>query len=1142
MSETSGSVEPREKPYLGLDFYEEKYGAWFFGRETEASQIITNLRGARLTLLHAESGVGKSSLLRAGVAWRMRRVADDSFARRGTVRAVPVVFSSWLDDPVQKLTSAIRTAIEPYLAGRPEPQFPADQLDAAIGAATGALNTSLLIMLDQFEEYFLYRAHEPTPGRFADELARCVNRADLRANFLIAIREDAYAALGDLFKGRIASVYGNYLHVDYLDRAAAENAIREPLDIYNSQPWVSEPVTIQDKLVEAVLDQVPALGPDAVQGRAAANGGAGGRVATPLLQLVMDSVWEKERAEHSSTLRLSTLESMHGVSQIVDAHLGKALSTLDSAERKTAIDIFDYLVTPSGGKIAESVPDLADRTSHSEGQVRSVLEKLDRQRIVRPVPAAPNQDPVQFRRYEIFHDVLAPSINRAIAVAREARRRKRRIRRLAGSAALLLTAVLVGLWMFYSALSSANAEKLTAEWGQLAGSAEGHLATDPELSARLALEALDHHRFTGEMGVVLRAALPELQTAGTLPDGPTVFSAVFDPADANKVASADYNGNAWIWDVRTGRKLVSLSLGRHDTPGTADAVAFNQTGTEVAVGYADGTVARFNARSGRELHKVNMTKSAVYSIEFVGDTEELAIATQGGIGLWPGPNASQCCRIVSREPEHSISADPANPARFAVSSSAGTVIWTLGGSGRPQKPRLLSPLPANDAEFSSDGSQVVTANFDGSVRVYDSTSPRTVMTLAAGEADAGSAAFSPNGQQIVAGYASGTARVWDVPSRLQLTVLTGGSGGVDEARFSADGSEAVTANTDGTIRLWYAQPRELEADFTDTVPGGGPNPVGLVAYLSADRILSLDIPGHLYVSTADGGQTTMISTASTVDAAAWNRAGTEVVSAEDNGTVEVWQADGANFTQVSLPFPIKLTNGPAVDVEMSPDGSRIMIVTSDYSTIQLRNGQTGQLLRSLSATNAVALGALSPSGQILAGDSNGQVEVWNADGTQHRVLGSPGPGIEDLESNQSGSEFVTASASGVVTLWATRDDLPQRTINACPSPNQASFSPDGSKIVIACADGRVQVFDAATGQILTVFHATAAGNVTGVAFSPDGNSIVMCVDDGNTGSVQVWNAELTNRSLSKLEQIARQRITLKLTPAQLQGYLTGADG
>ena len=68
MNSPAELVEHRDSPYFGLDYYQEKFGAWFFGREAEGGKVITNLRAARLTLLHAESGVGKSSLLRAGVA------------------------------------------------------------------------------------------------------------------------------------------------------------------------------------------------------------------------------------------------------------------------------------------------------------------------------------------------------------------------------------------------------------------------------------------------------------------------------------------------------------------------------------------------------------------------------------------------------------------------------------------------------------------------------------------------------------------------------------------------------------------------------------------------------------------------------------------------------------------------------------------------------------------------------------------------------------------------------------------------------------------------------------------------------------------------------------------------------------------
>ena len=90
MTRTEEAVEPRDCPYVGLDYYREKFGAWFFGREADGSKIITNMQAARLTLLHAESGVGKSSILRADVAWRLRRLTHRGSAFGGEVD-IPVV-------------------------------------------------------------------------------------------------------------------------------------------------------------------------------------------------------------------------------------------------------------------------------------------------------------------------------------------------------------------------------------------------------------------------------------------------------------------------------------------------------------------------------------------------------------------------------------------------------------------------------------------------------------------------------------------------------------------------------------------------------------------------------------------------------------------------------------------------------------------------------------------------------------------------------------------------------------------------------------------------------------------------------------------------------------------------------------------
>jgi conflict system STAND superfamily ATPase len=59
-------------PYKGLASFGEGDAAFFFGRQREARIVTSNLRTSRLTVLYAAGGVGKTSLLRAGVAHPLR--------------------------------------------------------------------------------------------------------------------------------------------------------------------------------------------------------------------------------------------------------------------------------------------------------------------------------------------------------------------------------------------------------------------------------------------------------------------------------------------------------------------------------------------------------------------------------------------------------------------------------------------------------------------------------------------------------------------------------------------------------------------------------------------------------------------------------------------------------------------------------------------------------------------------------------------------------------------------------------------------------------------------------------------------------------------------------------------------------------
>jgi hypothetical protein len=274
-------------PYVGLDYFLEEDAGLFFGRDAERKRIIGNLRASRLTLLYAETGVGKSSLLRAGVSARLHEAPWRNVAERGSVRYFPVVVSAWRGDSKAASIAALEAAVRRLLGEDADLALRHDTLEQAIEDAVAAVDATPLLILDQFEEHFLYEPDDD--GGFDDELARCVNRRDLRANFLISVREDAYPLIGQRFKRRIPNVYGNYLHLDFLDEHAARAAIFEPVEAFNEGlPPGAARFKVDPALAEAVLEQVR-RGRVTIGDDGAPDPGQNGpaRVETAYLQLVM---------------------------------------------------------------------------------------------------------------------------------------------------------------------------------------------------------------------------------------------------------------------------------------------------------------------------------------------------------------------------------------------------------------------------------------------------------------------------------------------------------------------------------------------------------------------------------------------------------------------------------------------------------------------------------------------------------------------------------------------------------------------------------------------------------------------------------------------------------------------------------------
>ena len=262
---------------------------------------------------------------------------------------------------------------------------------------------------------------------------------------LLALRDDALAKL-DRFKGRIPNLFANYLRLDHLDRSSARHAIIKPVERYNEVTGQS--IVVEPALIAAVLDQTAAgkvdLG-DAGRGLAAGETDEG-RIEAPYLQLVLERIWEEEREDGSSLLRAATLARLGGAEAIVRTHLHRAVEALSSDEKDLAADVFRYLVTPSGAKVAHGAGDLAEYAAVDEQLLLPVLSTLGRERIVRPVDGADGDG----GRYEIFHDVLGGAVlawrrERELEQARRSAERRNRRLALLSAGALVALVLMTGL-------------------------------------------------------------------------------------------------------------------------------------------------------------------------------------------------------------------------------------------------------------------------------------------------------------------------------------------------------------------------------------------------------------------------------------------------------------------------------------------------------------------------------------------------------------------------------------------------------------------------------------------------------------------------------------------------------------------------
>lgn len=1158
-------------PYKGLMPYDEGDARFFFGRDTERDIIIANLTAARLTLLYGASGVGKSSVLRAGVVHDLQAEARANLAQVGAPELAVVYFNSWRDDPLRGLLAAVEAAVRDTLSGYTVQPPAATNFVDALAGWSDVVEGPLLIVLDQFEEYFLYHGQEDGPGTFAAEFPQAVSRRALRVNFLVALREDALARL-DRFKGRIPGLFDNRLRIDHLDHAAAEAAIRRPLVEWNAMVPPDEAMSIEDGLVVAVLDQVKrgevVLG-DAGRGQVATPS-HDARIETPFLQLVMTRLWDEERRQGSRVLRLRTLEQLGGADRIVRTHLDAAMQALSPAERDLAARLFHHLVTPSGAKIAHTVSDLAAYVEAPVGEVLPVLERLSRGdvRILRPI--APPPDTPGEPRYEIYHDVLAPAIldwraryqreaDRAEAEAKLAAERQRVNRLRLGLLGVTALLFLVGALAVFAlnqwqraqraeteavnqrdaavqaqreeanqraiaqaqreaadqARAAAEAAQRINQSRELAASSLERLPVDPELSLLLAIEANDIGR-TAQAEDALRRSLPESYVRRVLRGPPSaVWTAAYSPDDRRIVtARADKVGE--IWDAATGERVAELR-GHTDVVNQA---AFSRDGQRIVTASDDGTARVWDAASGQPLAVAQGHRKGVYQAAFSPDGKLIATSSKDGTArLWEAQTGRELRVLPSQGGEvTNVAFSP--DGQYLVASSLnfqdsqgveqpGTArVWRVATGERVAELGDTAYGGVWSADFSPDGRWLVTASEDNTARLWEVGSWRKRADLIGHSGRVSRAVFSPDGRQILTASADLTARLWDAATAQSRFELAGHTAYVLDGNFSPDSKSVVTTSLDGVARLWDTEKgRELAVLRGHTA--------GVFSGM-------FDHSGQ-WVLTSSGDGTARIWAARTrpslhelrghsqgLTGLDFSGDGQRLATASQDGTARIWDT-GRGGIIATLQGHRDVVNS----VALNADGSRAVTASND-GTARVWDASAGRQLAELRHGQGVNMAVFSPDDQrIVTASNDGTARVWDASaGYQLAELAGHTEAVTSVAFSPDGRRIVTGSDDKTARLWEDNGsvvvlDGPTKGLNA------VAFSPDGKLVAAASNDWKGYVWDVATGQLAAqlIGH---TGPLQTLAFSPNGESIVT-TSGWPDYTARVWQAR-TGRQLAELNE------------------------
>jgi streptogramin lyase len=356
------------QPYKSLSPYTIADAGRFFGRHKATQALLRTVGSTTLTVVHGESGAGKSSLLQASLVPHLLANAYLPFYLTIRNRTLCDTLKNALLPEIDML---------PILRGMQLRSF-LHELQRTVGN-----NTLIVIIYDQFEVFFSNAFSAESRRADFEELRECVEDATLNLRVVLSIRDDMFAKLAEL-ESNTVKPYENHFTLPFFTLEEARQIIIEPAK--------SVGISYQEGLVDTILNDFNSV-----------------FIPPSQLQIIFNTLVER-LPDDLSEITESIYESAGRVSGILTNYLQEIKSQLPSKNRQIVQAILESLISTDQRREAKTPSELQEDISafgFDVGLLDTTLDYLLAKRVISPVQIGELADAYAF---EIVHDYIAEQV------------------------------------------------------------------------------------------------------------------------------------------------------------------------------------------------------------------------------------------------------------------------------------------------------------------------------------------------------------------------------------------------------------------------------------------------------------------------------------------------------------------------------------------------------------------------------------------------------------------------------------------------------------------------------------------------------------------------------------------------------------